>query len=268
VGSAVGGGRLRVEARRAVVLAAGAIGTPLLLLDSRIGGGPVGRRLQCHPGVAVAGRFTEQVRSWEGATQGHEITGLMLDGIKLEALALDPSVIAHATDRIGADLVEEIARLSHWATWAAPIRAQTMGTVRRGRRGPKVRFDLVVEDVQRIRRAVAALGEVMFAAGAVEVAPGVAGFERHVTDAATMRRFATDGPTDPRAYSVAISHVFGTCRLGSDPQTSVVRPDFRHHSIDRLYVADASVFPTNLGVNPQVSIMSLAAGCAAAISSS
>ena len=267
VASAEGGGRLRIEAARAVVLAAGSIGTPRLLLDNRIGGGPVGRRLQCHPGVAVAGRFTEQVRSWEGATQGHEITGLMHDGIKLEALALDPSFVALGTGRIGAELVEEIARLSHWATWAAPIRVQTTGTVRSGRKGPRVRYDLVADDVQRIRRAVAALGEVMFVAGAVEVAPWVAGFERSVTDVATMRRFATDGPTDPRAYSVAISHVFGTCRLGSDPQTSVVRPDFRHHAIDRLYVADASVFPTNLGVNPQISIMSMAACCAAAISS-
>ncbi len=266
--SAAGGGRLRIEAGRAVVLAAGAIGTPSLLLRNRIRHGPVGRRLQCHPGVAVAGRFAEPVRAWQGATQGHEITGLMDDGIKLEALALDPSVLAHSVDRVGPALAEEIARLSHWATWAAPIRARTMGTVRPGRKGAKVRYDLVDDDVQRIKRAVAALGEVMFAAGAVEVAPGVAGFDRHVDDAESMRRFATDGPDDARAYSLVISHVFATCRMGSDPDMSVVRPDFRHHVLDHLYVADASVFPTNLGVNPQISIMTMASCCAAALRSS
>ena len=100
----------------------------------------------------------------------------MSDGIKIEALALDPSVLAHGVDRLGTRLAEEMARLSRWATWAAPIRAQTLGTVTPGRKGPRVRFDLVADDVHRIRRAIAALGEVMFAAGAVEVAPGVAGY--------------------------------------------------------------------------------------------
>jgi choline dehydrogenase-like flavoprotein len=124
---------------------------------------------------------------------------------------------------------------------------------------------LTTEDVRRVRRAVQVIGEAMFAAGATEVAPGVAGFPPRATDVAAMSRLAVDGPLDQRAYSLAISHMFGTCRLGTDPETSVVRGDFRHHAVDSLYVSDASVFPTNLGVNPQLSIMSLARCCAAAI---
>ena len=61
------------------------------------------------------------------------------------------------------------------------------------------------------------------------------------------------------AFTCAVTHMFGTCRMGGDPGDSVVRPDFRHHTVDRLYVADSSVFPTNLGVNPQVPIMAAAA---------
>ena len=53
--------------------------------------------------------------------------------------------------------------------------------------------------------------------------------------------------------------------MGSDPKTSVVGPDFRHHVVDRLYIADSSVFPTNTGVNPQISIMAMATLCAASI---
>ena len=56
-----------------------------------------------------------------------------------------------------------------------------------------------------------------------------------------------------------ITHKFGTCKMGSDPRRSVVRPDFRHHATAGLYVADSSVFPTNLGVNPQVPIAAVAA---------
>ena len=60
---------------------------------------------------------------------------------------------------------------------------------------------------------------------------------------------------------MAVTHMFGTCAMGSDPARSVVRPDFRHHRVDRLYVADSSVFPTNTGVNPQTSIIALATLC-------
>jgi len=66
------------------------------------------------------------------------------------------------------------------------------------------------------------------------------------------------GPTDPRCYALATSHLFGTCRIGSDPSRSVVSPDFRVHGRDALYVADASLFPTATGVNPQHAIMALA----------
>jgi choline dehydrogenase-like flavoprotein len=262
---APGGPRLSVRARDGVVLSAGATNTPALLLASGVRHGPVGHRFQAHPGVAVAGFFAEPVNQWEGATQGHEITGLMDDGIKIETLALDPALTAVRLGSVGAALATDVAQLSHCVTWAAAIRAEGLGRVTCGRRGPRVTMPLTTEDVRRVRRAVQVIGEAMFAAGATEVAPGVAGFPPRATDVAAMSRLAVDGPLDQRAYSLAISHMFGTCRLGTDPETSVVRGDFRHHAVDSLYVSDASVFPTNLGVNPQLSIMSLARCCAAAI---
>jgi len=53
--------------------------------------------------------------------------------------------------------------------------------------------------------------------------------------------------------------------MGSDPTQSVVRPDFRHHALRGLYLADSSVFPSNIGVNPQTSIIALAKLCARSI---
>jgi choline dehydrogenase-like flavoprotein len=68
----------------------------------------------------------------------------------------------------------------------------------------------------------------------------------------------------PRAYSVSVTHLFGTVRMGSDPSCSVVRPDFRYQ-VRHAYVADSSVIPTNLGANPQSSIMALAELCAGSV---
>jgi choline dehydrogenase-like flavoprotein len=145
------------------------------------------------------------------------------------------------------------------------VRAEGRGRVRAGRRRAGARFALTPGDVAKLRRAVRVLGEMMLAAGAEYVTPGVHGWHERVFDRDVMAGFETEGPRDPRAYALAVTHLFGTCRMGSDPATSVVRPDFRHHAVDRLYVADSSVFPSNLGVNPQTTILALADLCARAV---
>ena len=65
-------------------------------------------------------------------------------------------------------------------------------------------------------------------------------------------------PLDARSYNMVATHLFGGCRAGKDPAGSVVDPTLKVHGVDGLYVMDASVFPTNTGVNPQHSIMSVA----------
>jgi choline dehydrogenase-like flavoprotein len=66
-----------------------------------------------------------------------------------------------------------------------------------------------------------------------------------------------DAPLDPRSYSLVATHLFGTCRAGSDPGDAVVDASLKVHGHEGLYVMDASVFPTNTGVNPQHGIMAL-----------
>lgn len=260
---AAGGARLRIRARRAVVLAASAVQTPLLLLASGLDRGPVGRHFQCHPGVSMAGRFRDPVTLWRGATQGHEVIGLRREGIKLEALGYDMAIAAGRLKSVGAPLSRGIADLAHWANWGAAIRAESRGRVRRAfGGGARLHFSMSREDMIKVRRGVRVLGEIMLAAGAEYVTPGVHGFADKVGDRAVMARFEDEGPLDPGAYAMAVTHMFGTCRMGSDERHSVVRPDFRHHDLRGLYIADSSVFPTSLGVNPQTSIIALAMICA------
>ena len=263
IGKAAGGGIVTVQARQAVVLAASAIQTPLLLLKSGIRHGPVGLGLQAHPGVAVVGQFDEPVRMWHGATQGHEVIGLRKEGIKFEALGYDPSIIASRMDGMGRAFARSLDQLAHEVHWGVAVRAQGHGRVGAGWRGrPIISYNLTPSDIDRTRRGVRVLGEMLFAAGAKRVLPGVHGWSTVVTDTAEMARFETEGPRNPQAYHGAITHLFGTCKMGSDAAKSVVRGDFRHHAVAGLYVADSSVFPTATGVNPQTSILALATLCA------
>ncbi|MBI3185579.1 MAG: GMC family oxidoreductase [Myxococcales bacterium] len=257
-----GGARVQLAASQAVVLAASAVQTPALLLASGIRHGPTGEGFQCHPGVSMAGRFPQPVRAWEGATQGHEVIGLRGEGIKFEALGYDLAILAARLKGVGRELSREISSLDRWLNWGAAIRAAARGTVRPAGAKASVRFALLPEDMRKVRRGVRVLGEMMLAAGAEYVAPGVFGWHERVADRAVMARFEEEGPLDPRAYSMAVTHMFGTCRLGSDPNRSVLRPDFRHHAVDRLFVADSSAFPSNTGVNPQTAIITLARTCA------
>jgi choline dehydrogenase-like flavoprotein len=261
-GVAASGARVVATAHKAVVLAASAIQTPVLLWQSGLRQGPVGENLQCHPGVSMAGYFDDPVRMWTGATQGHEVIGLRREGIKLEALGYDMAVTAMRLKSVGGGFARDLRALDHWCNWGAAIRAQSRGRVRPGLRRALVTFSLNEADLRTIRRGVRVLGEVMLAAGARYVTPGVFGWRDRVTDPATMARFEAEGSLDARSYALVATHLFGTCRMGSDPQRSVVRPDFRHHATEGLYVADSSVFPTNTGVNPQTSIIALAALCA------
>ncbi len=254
------GARVTVRAD-AVVLAASAVQTPGLLLANGIGQGPVGRNFQCHPGVSMAGRFAEPVRMWEGATQGHEVTGLRREGLKFEALGFGPGILAARLPGIGGELAAEVDRLAHWVDWGVAIRATARGRVRRLFGRTVVQFTPSPEDVGRFRRGLRVLGDMLLAAGAGLLAPGVRGFDRTVVDGRRLAELESRGPRGASAYLGAITHLFGTCRMGSDAASSVVRPDFRHHAIDRLWVADSSVFPTNLGVNPQIAIMALATIC-------
>ncbi len=262
VGQTTRGARVEVRARHAVVLAASAIQTPCLLLDSGLGRGPVGQGLSGHPGVSVTARFDEPIRNHLGATQGHEVTGLRGEGLKLEALGFDLGILAGRVPGYGRALARRLAELDRFAVWGAAVRARARGSVRSILGRPLVRFSLTDDDVWRVRRAVRMLGETFLAAGAVEVYPGVPGFSQVVRADSEMAAFEQDGPLDPKAYAMSITHLFGTAKMGSDRETSVVRPDFRHHDVDGLFVADSSVFPTNLGVNPQIVIMAMAARCA------
>jgi choline dehydrogenase-like flavoprotein len=264
-GVAKGGGSIEARADRAVILAASAIQSPMILEHSGLTHGPLGRHFQCHPGVSVSARFKDPVRMWRGATQGHEVIGLRKEGIKLEVLGFDLSIAAMRMKGAGRDLSRGIADLAHWTSWGAAIRAESQGVLKAKRHRARVSFDLARGDIVKMRRAVRVLSELFFAAGAERVSPGVAGYREELGDPSELARFEEEAPWDPRAYSAAVTHMFGTCRMGSDPRSSVVRTDFRHHTTDRLYVADSSVFPSNTGVNPQTAILALAAICAARV---
>jgi choline dehydrogenase-like flavoprotein len=148
----------------------------------------------------------------------------------------------------------------HIPQWAVQVRAETHGSVRRGLFGKRIRFDPVPADVDRLARGVGVLMRAAAAAGAHTVFPGVHGLPEAVPVADLPAALRTlDGLSkDPRRYHCIMAHLFGTAVMGEHPRQSVVSPRLECHALPGLYVFDSSVFPTNLGVNPQHTISAVA----------
>jgi choline dehydrogenase-like flavoprotein len=62
----------------------------------------------------------------------------------------------------------------------------------------------------------------------------------------------------PSDLDLTAFHPLGTCRIGTDPEMSVLSPEHETHGVESLYVADGSAIPSSLGVNPQLTSMAMA----------
>jgi choline dehydrogenase-like flavoprotein len=250
------GDTFRVEARRGVILAASAIQSPCILRRSGLGGSHAGEHFTAHPATAVMGVYRDPVRIWEGATQSYEVDQFRGEGFKMETASLPLELAGVRVPGFGADFAKRMADYPHMAVWGVQIRAEAEGTVAPSGRESRITYTPTARDMELFRRGIRELAKMHFAAGALRVMPGV-----HDVPASIVANEldALDAlPTDPRAYALIASHLFGTCRMAKDAKDGVVDLDLAVHGVRGLWVVDASIYPTTLGVNPQHTIMAVA----------
>lgn len=255
------GPKLIVRARHAVILAASALQTPLILKASGIGRKSklVGQRLQMHPATAVVGLFDRPTKIWFGATQGWESSQFVESEMKIETVALPPELACVRFPGLGEDLVRQIVDYANIVQWGVEIRAQAQGRIRKGifGFGPRYEWDPSDADVRIAKRGVSIICEMMFAAGAHTVLPGIYGLPDAIRSMDEVRKIDSFSD-DPARFHFISSHHFGTAVMGTDPASSVVDESGQSHELPGLYVADGSIFPTTIGVNPQHTICALA----------
>jgi len=132
----------------------------------------------------------------------------------------------------------------------------TSGSVRTIGGVPQAFYQLAKRDLAQMQRGLVLLSELLFAAGAKRVLlPFHRARELH--DADDARRVLAE-PIPAKEWEVVTVHMMGTARMGRDRSRSVVDEHGFVHDVDRLMVADASLFPTPVRVNPMETIMALA----------
>jgi choline dehydrogenase-like flavoprotein len=248
--------RFQVKARR-VVLAAGAYASPLILLQNGIGrsSGQVGKNLTVHPGFRIMARFDEAVRGWRGALQSAYSDAYEKDGFNMVGLFIPPGALAGTLPGIGKEHVARARTIPNLAIFGGMIHDQGGGRIQQIFGRPLMTYRMTPRDRATVPVLMRRMAEIYFSAGAREVFLPVLGLGPVDRD----RLQSIDLEHVPgHALECASQHPLGTCRMGVSPQNSVVDPNGQSWDVRELYVADGSILPTSLGVNPQVSIMSMA----------
>jgi choline dehydrogenase-like flavoprotein len=261
----VPGGEITVRAPL-VALAGGSILSPAVLLRSGIATATAGRGLHIHPVAAVAGVYDESLSPWAGVPQSvmsdafGEIDGRW--GFRMEAAPTHPGLIATGFPWWNSrDHRETMTRCDGIAAFLSLVRDRSEGRVSLARDGGiSIQYAPGKEDQALLRRASLEMAKIHRAAGAKRLIPLV-----------TPPHDWRDGePFEPWLDALAArsisanrillftAHQMSSCRIGTDPKSSVAGPDGQVHGVPGLYVTDASALPTATGVNPVLSLMALA----------
>lgn len=251
-------GRFEIRAPR-VFMAAGVAHTPAILMASGLsGGGLVGSTLEAHitgGGVAI---MDEVVDPWHGATQGVGAFSDDIKGMKYEALWAAPSLISVNWGGLGHTWLKDLQSMRHAACFALVYKAKVSGQVKRGLgRLPSLHLHIPQSEIRVLMRGLKRIVDGFLDIGARHV---------HTTTSNVPAYFHTKSETEallsPKVKAsdchMTFNHMFGSCRLSSNPRRGPVDASGRLRGVDGVWVTDASLFPAPSAVNPQATIMVLA----------
>ncbi|MDH5179591.1 MAG: GMC family oxidoreductase [Gammaproteobacteria bacterium] len=274
-GSDPSGVKVRIRAKQ-IVVAAGGIGSPALLLRSQLPDPHqlTGKRTFLHLTLATAAVMPEKMNSFHGAPQTiHSNQFLWRDGVtgemgyKLETVPMLPALSSTVFGSFGQQHADNMAIFSNMFPLIALLRdgfheQSPGGTVKLNSDGTPV-LDYPLNDYywRAIRHAYGSMLAVQFAAGATQAIPihSEAQWYKSLSAAQQAIPQLTMAPHRPKVFS---AHVMGGCAMGADPKQSVVDLTGRHHHLRNLHVMDGSLFPSGIGVNPSLPIYAMAAALA------
>lgn len=252
-----------------VILAAGAVQTPLILQKSGIGSQSnlVGRNLSVHPSVSVIGKFSEPVYGWRGA-----LAGVQVDQFKdskegsfiMESALAAPMQLISQGELGEADAhIKFMQNYRFFSALNVFVHDEGQGYVHwvgdpyEGEK--RIEWNLSRDQFENFKLAIKHAGRIMFAAGAEYIhLPAY-----NLTEAKTV--FDLDAAVDSIEFGSLGLYTLrmlayepqGTCRMGKDPFKSVVNPYGEVHEVKGLFVTDASIIPTETTVHAHMTVCAL-----------
>ncbi|MBK25332.1 MAG: GMC family oxidoreductase [Halobacteriovorax sp.] len=263
--------KILVKAKK-VILAAGAIGSPAILLRSKVAD-PfhlVGKRTFVHPVCLSGAMMDSEVEAWQGAPQviysDHFLetrphSGKM--GFKLEVAPIHPVILSSVIDMHGDKHRYVMENYPYFQVIIALLRdgfhpESVGGEVYLKQDGsPGLDYKISPYVWNGIRDAWLASAEIQFAAGAKKVWPihREADFYTSWSEAkASIMKL----PLEVLNAKIVSAHVMGGCAMSEEEKLGVVDSLGKHHQLENLYIMDGSIFPTSVATNPMESILGFA----------
>jgi choline dehydrogenase-like flavoprotein len=243
----------------AVVIACGAVQTPLLLKAHGLGRPSrlLGKNFTCHPNVKVLAVYPFDVHGIRGVSQAGQIREFEERGIKLAENMVPPGALASQLPGHGSESWELMRDYNRMVLTGVLIEDSTTGVVARapfGLGGP--RYQLTAYDHERLVFGAKRLAELHFAMGAERVLLPFA--HKHMVRSVDELSKLDVGNVPLSSLDLFTVHLMGTAQIGARAERSVVDPSGQLWDLPGCYVADGSLFPSAVAVNPQLSIMALA----------
>ncbi|KAH9904188.1 long-chain fatty alcohol dehydrogenase [Xylariomycetidae sp. FL2044] len=265
-----------VKAKK-VIVSAGAINSPLLLMRSGLKNPQIGANLHLHPTGNFTATFDEDIRGWEGeiiTTMVGEFDNLDGQGYgtRIEACAMLPQYAIFGIPwEDGVQFKLDALKYRQSVSFVSLTRDRTGGKVSPDPDGyPTLNYTPSETDRSHILTGLAAIAKLCYVQGATELfalVPGIPPFkctrpagDRRLEDAdfAAWVHDLEHARAAPSSAVYGSAHQMGTCRMSKTEKTGVVDPSGKLWGADDLYVADASVFPSATGTNPMITVMAIA----------
>jgi choline dehydrogenase-like flavoprotein len=255
--------RIRVNAK-VIILSAGSIASSNLLQKSIIGGEKVGKGLALHPAPFVMGLFDEEIHGNRGIPMSytcHEFgvtNGIEKGGFLIESIFLPIFQMALAIPSMGLDHKRMMQNYNRYTMAGIMSRDDAVGKVLISYNGnPKVIYNLSEQTIEDMARGMSILSRMWFNIGAKAVVTShIDAYE--IGTKADIPKLKDAVRNNPDGLMLGSAHPQGGNRMGENENECVVDSNCKIFGFDNLYVCDASVFPTALGVNPQLTVMALA----------
>jgi choline dehydrogenase-like flavoprotein len=250
------GRRISVRGKTFVV-AAGAISSSVLLLKSKLGIRNAGLNLSFNIGSQITAAFPQKIDSYDGLQISHFLKISPDTGFVMESWFNPPMFQSTAMPGWFEDHYRNMKRYDRLACVGILAGSESNARARiGGLLGREIDYTPTNKDFQTLLTGLELSGEIMLAAGAESVMPNTFKYYefRDVKELGKLKQLISD----PSEITLGTGHPQGGNVIGSRSEDGVVNPEFRVFDYDNLFVTDASVFPTSLGVNPQLTVMGLA----------
>ena len=255
--------RIRVNAK-VIIVSAGTIASSNLLQKSLVGDEKVGKGLALHPAPFVMGLFDEEIYGNRGIPMSytcHEFgvtNGVEKGGFLIESIFLPIFQMALAIPSMGLDHKRLMQNYNRYTMAGIMSRDDPVGKVMVSYNGnPKVIYNLSEQTIEDMAKGMSILSRMWFNIGAKAVITS----HRDVYEIGTkadIPKLKDAIRNNPDGLMLGSAHPQGGNRMGENEKECVVDSNCKVFGFDNLYVCDASVFPTALGVNPQLTVMALA----------